>query len=289
MQEQALNTFSEPLVSVLMTAYNREKYIAEAIESVLASTYTNFELIIVDDCSKDDSVNIARSYAAKDERIKVYVNEKNLGDYPNRNRAASYAKGKYIKYVDADDLIYPHSLDIMVKNMENFPEAGWGLLSLPQDEQRPFPFMLYPEEIYRRNYIEKKMVFHKAPLSAIIRKDVFDAVNGFKDVRHYGDSELWHRLSLKYPLVLLHDGLVWWRRHEDQEAKKRKDKWWVGVETINAALENVLDKDCPLSEDDKKFVIRRLKNNHTGQILMKVKAGKFLTAYKLLKLSKKVY
>src|SRR4051812_47750099 len=92
-----------PLVSVLMTSYNREKYIAQAIESVIASTYSNLELIIVDDCSKDSTVSIARSYAENDKRVKVYVNEKNLGDYPNRNKAASYATGKYLKYVDADD------------------------------------------------------------------------------------------------------------------------------------------------------------------------------------------
>src|ERR1041384_7268362 len=94
-----------PLVSVLMTAYNREDYIAEAIESVLASTYTNFELIIVDDCSSDNTVAIAKEYKAKDKRIKVYVNEKNLGDYPNRNKAASYANGDFLMYVDSDDKI----------------------------------------------------------------------------------------------------------------------------------------------------------------------------------------
>ena len=88
----------QALVSVLMTSFNRDKYIAEAIDSVLASTYQNWELIIVDDCSKDKTVEIAKSYEAKDNRIKVYVNKKNLGDYPNRNKAASYAKGKYIKY-----------------------------------------------------------------------------------------------------------------------------------------------------------------------------------------------
>ncbi len=77
----------QSLISILMTAYNREHYITEAIESVLASTYQNWELIIVDDGSKDDTVSIAKSYAAEDARIKVHVNEKNLGDYPNRNRA----------------------------------------------------------------------------------------------------------------------------------------------------------------------------------------------------------
>src|SRR5260370_37746092 len=94
----------KPLVSVLMTAYNREKYIAQAIESVLASTYTNFELIIVDDRSTDYSVEIARGYERKDKRVRVHVNEKNLGDYPNRNKAASYAVGKYIRYLDSDDV-----------------------------------------------------------------------------------------------------------------------------------------------------------------------------------------
>jgi glycosyltransferase involved in cell wall biosynthesis len=73
-----------PLVSVLMTAYNREKYIADAISSVLNSTYKNFELIIVDDGSKDATVQIAKQFEAKDERVTVYQNEKNLGDYNNR-------------------------------------------------------------------------------------------------------------------------------------------------------------------------------------------------------------
>ena len=72
-----------PLVSVLMTAYNRQQFIAEAIESVLASTYINFELIIVDDCSKDDTVLIAKTYEKLDARIQVHINEQNLGDYGN--------------------------------------------------------------------------------------------------------------------------------------------------------------------------------------------------------------
>src|ERR1700682_441555 len=126
-----------PKVSVLMTAYNREKYIGEAIESVLASSYANFELIIVDDCSKDNTVKIAKAYAEKDSRIKVFVNEKNLGDYLNRNRAAELAQGKYIKYLDSDDLIYYYALEVMVKYMEKFPDAGFGLSSLP--DYKPFP------------------------------------------------------------------------------------------------------------------------------------------------------
>lgn len=276
-----------PLVSILMTAYNREQYIHEAIESVLKSTYQNWELIIVDDVSKDNTVAIARSYEAKDARIKVYVNEQNLGDYPNRNKAASYAKGKYLKYLDADDQLFPHGLEVIVDYMERFPEAGWGLMSLQQDTDRPFPFMLQPAEIYKRHYFYKP-VFHKAPLSSIIRKEVFEAVNGFKNVRHYGDFEMWHRLAKHYPLVLIHDGIVFWRGHAGQEADKRKSKPWVGIETVNAALENILDNDCPLNAEEKARVIQKLKNNHWGQIIRQVKQVKLGMALRLYKLAKKV-
>src|SRR3982751_631540 len=121
-----------PLVSVLMTSYNREKYIGFAIESVMASTYQNWELIVVDDCSTDKTLQIAREYEKKDKRIRVYLNEKNLGDYPNRNKAASYANGKYIKYIDADDAIYYWGLQVEIEMMERFPEAAYGLDSIEQ-------------------------------------------------------------------------------------------------------------------------------------------------------------
>jgi glycosyltransferase involved in cell wall biosynthesis len=76
---------------------------------VLASSFKDFELIIVDDCSKDHTVEIERRYRS-DPRVQIHVNEKNLGDYPNRNRAANYANGKYPGYLDSDDIIYPYGL-----------------------------------------------------------------------------------------------------------------------------------------------------------------------------------
>ena len=119
------NIMNTPLVSVLMTVYNREKYLAEAIESVLAQRFRDFELIIVDDGSTDRSLEIARRYASEPQ-VRVYLNEKNLSDYPNRNRAAALARGRYLKYLDSDDLMYNHCLEVMTQQMERFPEAGIG-------------------------------------------------------------------------------------------------------------------------------------------------------------------
>ena len=208
---------NSPAISVLMTTYNREKYVGAAIESVLNSSFKDFELVVVDDRSKDKTVDIVREWQAKDDRVKLFINEQNLGDYPNRNQAAAHATGKYLKYVDADDLIYPWGLQILWECMERFPEAGWGLCSLAQDKARPFPFVLETQEAYRYHYLGPGL-FHKAPLSSIIKKELFDAVGGFEPGRMVGDFAMWHRLALQSPVVLMPHGMVWYRAHDDQES-----------------------------------------------------------------------
>jgi len=91
-----------PEISVIMPVYNTASYLAQSIESVLNQTYSDFELIIVDDGSTDDSLKIINSYAAKDKRIKV-ITQENQGQSVARNRALKEAKGKYITFIDSDD------------------------------------------------------------------------------------------------------------------------------------------------------------------------------------------
>lgn len=254
------------LVSVLTTAYNREKYIADAIESVLASTYTNFELIIVDDGSTDNTVKIAKSYEAKDKRVKLYVNEKNLGDYPNRNKAASYASGKYIKYLDSDDIIYPHGLEVMVRSMEQFPVAGFGL-SASGYEEAPMPLIKTCKESYIEHFSSKNH-FDRAPGSAIIRKDAFDAVGGFSGKRMIGDFELWLKMSCHYPLVVFQRDLVWDRMHSDQERQSDYAKKYEQLrnEVLESALSSI---DFPLSDDELKQIRKRLKKKQAKNLVRK--------------------
>ena len=211
---------NSPIISILTTVYNREKYLAECIESVQNGHFQDYEHIIVDDGSNDGSVALAQAYAAKDARIRVYQNETNLGDYPNRNQAAAHATGKYLKYVDADDLIYPWGLQILWDCMERFPEAGWGLCSLAQDKARPFPFVLDTAEAYRYHYLGPGL-FHKAPLSSIIKKDLFESVGGFEPYSHAGDYAMWHKLSLKSPALCMSHGIVWYREHDDQSSNSQ--------------------------------------------------------------------
>ena len=250
----------DPLVSVLMTAYNREKLIGDSIKSIIANTYQNWELIIVDDVSKDNTVEVVKKFEKQDARIKVYSNEKNLGDYPNRNKAAKYAKGKYIKYVDADDIIYPFCLEQMVYFMELYPEAGYGLCTFKQDKFRPYPYLLDPQQAYKKHYFDLP-IFARAPLSAIIKKEVFDAVGGFSGKQHVGDFELWHTISMQYPVLLMphSHGMVWWREHADQQMNDNRADPFVPFKYLLLSNDLLNNPKCPLDNIDKELV---LKNNY---------------------------
>lgn len=101
----------EPLVSIIMPAYNCERYIKEAIDSVIAQTYKHWELIVIDDGSKDDTAKIVDELSLKDSRIHLYVNEKNQGVSATRNKGILIARGDWIAFLDSDDMWKPQKLE----------------------------------------------------------------------------------------------------------------------------------------------------------------------------------
>ncbi len=248
----------KPLVSVLMTAYNRQKYIGDAIESVLSSSYKDFELIIVDDGSTDNTVEIAHTYKDSDSRIQVHVNEKNLGDYPNRNKAAGLAKGKYIKYLDADDMIYYYGLEVMIHSMEQFPKAGFGLAAMVSDE-KPFPIELSPRESYMEHF-NRYSHFNRAPGSSIIKTEAFNRVGGFSGKRMIGDNEFWFKIARYFNMVKFPFDLYWNRIHHEQESKTVYAKKYPSLikQVVSEALKN---PDCPLTSDDLNLVKNIMRKN----------------------------
>lgn len=108
----------DSLVSIITPSYNSEKYISNTIESVITQTYQNWEMIIVDDCSTDSSCDIAEKYTQKDSRIKLIKLNKNSGPAKARNRAIKEAKGRYISFLDSDDIWYHRKLEKQVYFMK---------------------------------------------------------------------------------------------------------------------------------------------------------------------------
>lgn len=176
-------------VSGLVTIFNREKILAATVSSFLQSGFSDFELILVDDCSKDASWQLAQDLQSRDARIKAFRNDRNLGDYANRNKAASYAVGTFLKYLDADDLIYPHALQLMVDAMRQFPEAALALSANVIDPEVPYPELVSPSEFFQRHFFGRSPL-GVGPSAAIIRRECFEAVGGFSGRQFVGDTEL---------------------------------------------------------------------------------------------------
>ncbi len=111
-------TEKRPLVSIITPNYNCGNFIALTIESVIAQTFTDWEMLIQDDCSTDNSYEIALEYAKKDSRVKVFRNEKNSGAAITRNNAIKIAQGKYLAFLDSDDIWFPEKLEKQLEFMQ---------------------------------------------------------------------------------------------------------------------------------------------------------------------------
>ncbi|MBR3932389.1 MAG: glycosyltransferase, partial [Clostridia bacterium] len=113
-----------PKISLIMSVYNGEDYLSEAIESVLNQTFIDFELIVINDCSTDSTGEILNRFAELDKRVKVHTNEVNLRLPSSLNKAISYAQGKYIARMDADDICLPERLEKQYEFMEKNPNVA---------------------------------------------------------------------------------------------------------------------------------------------------------------------
>jgi glycosyltransferase involved in cell wall biosynthesis len=205
-----LSAFSfSPLVSVLIPAYNAEAHLAEAIESVLAQRFTDWELIIVDDASTDRTGEIARSYA-DGARIRYFRNEHNLSKWANHNRCAELAHGKYLKFLHADDLLYPHCLALMTGMMQRYPEAALGV-SGGAGPYREGVCLDSKTALCSEFFGTPR--FLEDPTALIIRGGAFRAVGGFRGSECPAERLLQLRLANGWPMVLVNRGTVFYRRH----------------------------------------------------------------------------
>ena len=249
-----------PAVSVLMTAFNRERYVGAAIESVLAQTFTDFELIVVDDCSTDGTVAVVRRYLS-DPRVRVVQNERNLGDYPNRNRAAALAVGEYLKYHDSDDLMYPHCLSVMVGALSAEPTAAFALSAHRAWSGGPSPMLLTPRLAYEREFFGEGL-FNFGPASALFRREMFASAGGFPERGSHSDTLFWLTVCSRVNVLLVSGDLYWYRLHPAQEMRGANAAYQ------GAALEwewlAALDSpNCPLAADARE----RAKRNAVGRVI----------------------
>lgn len=185
-------SMKETLVSIVMPAYNCEKYIDEAINSVLAQTYKNWELLVIDDGSKDATFQILSEFSKNDYRIKPLKNEKNLGVSATRNRGIELASGEWIAFLDSDDIWNPSKLE---KQLEAADKTSVGFVftgaSYINEDGQPYkgifevPAKVSYKELRNQNVISCS--------SVIVKKKYFKNIKMERDDMHE-DFAVWLRI-----------------------------------------------------------------------------------------------
>jgi len=202
----------KPLVSVVMPVYNAEPYLKEAIDSILEQTYENFELLAINDGSKDNSGKIIDNYAKNDPRVKA-VHQENTGIVTVLNRGIEMAKGEFIARMDSDDVSFPRrfeqQLAVFAKDPNVVLVAG-GFEVIDEDGE-----FLYREVLPAHDRDLKRRMLLRNPLahgSVMFRKSVIDAVGPYTD--EFGpteDFELWSRIGTAGKFVALEATIFRWR------------------------------------------------------------------------------
>ena len=208
----------KPDISVIMSVYNGETYLEEAIESVINQTFQNWELIVINDCSTDRTAEILESFALRDERIKVHTNEVNLKLPSSLNKAISLSCGKYIARMDADDICLPDRLEKQYKFMEERKDVALSSCR----------FMTVKNGVYAsggaggRCAFEaiKSMLLVANPIlhpGVIAKADVMKNLNYDTTLTCTEDLELWTRMVMSNQKIeILPECLLIYRLHDKQ-------------------------------------------------------------------------
>lgn len=201
---------SHPRVSMLMPVYNGRRHLRTAVESVLNQTFKDFEYIIIDDGSTDDTWDILSEYATWDQRIRLVRNEQNMGVTGSLNKGVALARGDYIARQDADDVSLPHRLDRQVQYMDIHPNVGlvgtWAQLIYEDGNQGETVTSSTMAGVIRWTLLFGNCFVHP---SVMLRKTVLRQIGTYDPQRpHAEDYDLWSRMSFTIPLTNLPEVLV---------------------------------------------------------------------------------
>lgn len=183
------------LVSIVMPSYNSATYIAETITSVRAQTYGDWELLVVDDCSQDDTVKVVKAMAAEDDRIQVFVNERNLGAACSRNKALREAKGDWVAFLDSDDLWAPEKLKeqlaFMVANDYDFTFTDYRIVGV---DGKMSPYVFTSPDVVRRRDLLRYCFF--STITVMYRRDAVGLIQ-IADLKKNNDYAMWLQASTR--------------------------------------------------------------------------------------------
>ncbi|MGY5352416.1 glycosyltransferase family 2 protein [Wenyingzhuangia sp. IMCC45533] len=211
---------SNPLVSIICTCYNHQNYVEETLDSVKNQTYTNIELVIVDDFSSDNSIEVINNWLRKNPESKFIKNSKNLGLTKSFNHAFKETSGFYLMDLAADDILAPDCIEKLVKTYlsPNDDEVGlvFGNAKLI-DESGKLISVFYDEEMIKRINKALSINFYQYLLSdsaymcsvtGLYKRDVFVKLRGYDEELYFEDLDYWLRVARNYKIVFTEKILI---------------------------------------------------------------------------------
>lgn len=268
------------MFSVIIPLYNKAPYIAKAIESVLGQTYRDFEVIVIDDGSTDQSLEVAKTFENKSITI---ISQPNSGVSTARNNGVKLAKHPYICFLDADDWWHPTFLEEMKQLITDFPDAGIygsGYYIVKNGKERIAPIGV--PQGFERGIIDYCEVYAKTlcmPIwtgAVIVPKNIFDEEGGFKSQLKLGeDFDLWIRIVLKHKAILVNKPLAYY--NQDVDVNNRG----VAVHKIYSPVNHFIFNLDYLYDNEK--------NNHRLKILLDKLRVYILLKYRMQRAFPKEY
>lgn len=241
---------NEILVSVVMPVYNAERYLCSAVESILNQTYSNFEFIIIDDCSTDNSYELLNNFADRDSRIKLFRNEINLKLPKTLNFGLSQANGDYIARMDADDISHEDRLEKQVRFLNDHPDIHvcGTAINLINKEDVVIGKINYPEKsneieicmsLYGNVIVHPSVMMRK---SIFIDRDVYYLETYSNDAEDY---ELWIRMLRNgFKFANIGECLLNYRVTESQLSSVNKQKFLLTTAgVIESSLANIISNE----------------------------------------------
>ena len=227
-----------PLVSVIIPTYNRALFVQDAINSVLTQTYDNYEIIVIDDGSNDDTGEILVNRYGK--KIN-YVWQENHGESFARNRGVSLAKGDYVAFLDSDDVWLPDKLSQQIAVLINTPDISAVFCQIWRIDEYGQKISEIPLGVGRKSSdfdLVNMFIRNRIPGGAstcLLRRDIYEQFGGFAGDIHYGeDWELWLKIIAKFPIFFLQKPLCSYRQHNHSQSSI------PNINQVNRRLEDYL-------------------------------------------------
>jgi len=232
---------NNPLVSVIIPAYNHEKYIIDCLKSVIKQTYSNIEIIVINDGSTDSTEKVIKEFINNNDIDINFISKKNEGICKTLNKGLNLAKGKYISFLASDDMFAPQMIEKEVEFMENNKSIGLvytdayfinfnKITNKKYTDYKPIIKKCFKKGIQNKDIYEVLLTGDIIiALSTLIKKECFKVLGPFRETLKFTEYDMWFRITKEYPVGFINEPLGYYRIHDMNVSNTNSKKLFMSL------------------------------------------------------------